>query len=760
MPTRKGERETGKGRILGRVASEHFVGRKAELRRIMSLAAQISGPRNLLISAAPMSGASELLRQSFDGLFRERGQASPFYFALSKRDQTAARAAKRFLHTFLVHVIAHRRGDENLIVAPPTLDELADLIPPSDYEWVERLVNTLERARDDADERAVVRLCLAAPQQAAARGARTIVLIDDLHLARELEGGADFGSEIAHAGSQSDSPFVISGARRSLLDVLNNADDVCRPAESEMIRLDRPSDEEARTIAEKLARGYGVAMNAETRDLMVEQCEGNPLFIASLMRAAQSANVRLESYREFQRLYVDELLGGRINRRFNSALEDLAPALDMRRALIRLLHETAESVDGKTSIEMWRKRLNLEGLELRKLLDELHARELVNFEASYVEAGRGLAWRDYLRASYRLHVAVEPRALVVAGTLIDALKRAPQTMARYYRREAAAGLRGIMERFNLQRVPASLLHNNRFARSYRGASAEEISEGLEMETDLVRLPQIVHSASCASFHPPINLMIDEERCAVAHGFDASPYAESNEVVWLAVEIESKLEAGRALTEIWLERLSQVAHACGFRRPRLWLVSPEGFTEDANELITEREAFASSRAQLELLTARLGDGVLSGRSVENEFEMIIPMGGDTELIAAHTVEQIARRLEFQPEAINQIKTALVEACINAAEHSLSPDRKIYQRFLLEDDKLVVTVSSRGIALPPTATFSGGLLQEQSNGKDVGPESARSGRRGWGLKLIRTLMDEVEFERVDDGTRLRMTKYLRK
>jgi anti-sigma regulatory factor (Ser/Thr protein kinase) len=35
-----------------------------------------------------------------------------------------------------------------------------------------------------------------------------------------------------------------------------------------------------------------------------------------------------------------------------------------------------------------------------------------------------------------------------------------------------------------------------------------------------------------------------------------------------------------------------------------------------------------------------------------------------------------------------------------------------------------------------------------------------RRGWGLKLIRSLMDEVEFERVDDGTRLRMTKYLRK
>jgi hypothetical protein len=34
-----------------------------------------------------------------------------------------------------------------------------------------------------------------------------------------------------------------------------------------------------------------------------------------------------------------------------------------------------------------------------------------------------------------------------------------------------------------------------------------------------------------------------------------------------------------------------------------------------------------------------------------------------------------------------------------------------------------------------------------------------RRGWGLKLIRTLMDEVEFEKVDDRTGSRMTKYIR-
>jgi anti-sigma regulatory factor (Ser/Thr protein kinase) len=99
--------------------------------------------------------------------------------------------------------------------------------------------------------------------------------------------------------------------------------------------------------------------------------------------------------------------------------------------------------------------------------------------------------------------------------------------------------------------------------------------------------------------------------------------------------------------------------------------------------------------------------------------------------------------------------LVEACINASEHSLSPDRKIYQRFRVESDKLVVTVSSRGVPVPPLVTAQG---QNNGNGDDSSEES--KGRRGWGLKLIRTLMDEVEFERVDDGTSLRMTKYLRR
>jgi serine/threonine-protein kinase RsbW len=333
-------------------------------------------------------------------------------------------------------------------------------------------------------------------------------------------------------------------------------------------------------------------------------------------------------------------------------------------------------------------------------------------------------------------------------------------MARHYRRASAMDLREVLTSFNFQRVPASLLRADQFSQSYKGTESEETAAGLDAETDLVRLPQIVHVASGVAFHPSMQSACDEERCAIAHGFDAGNYTDTNEVVWMAVEIESKLEAGRGLTEMWCDRLMGLARVCGFSRVRLWLVSPEGFSPEASELLNERAAYSSNRRQLELLTARLSvDAALPKiENVSDEFEMVIPMGDDTELIAAHTVEQIARRIDFQPEAINQIKTALVEACINAAEHSLSPDRKIYQRFRVESDRLVVTVSSRGVVPPGLSApmSDNGTPHDKGNGaRDTAKE-----RRGWGLKLIKSLMDEVEFERVDDGTRLRMTKYLRK
>jgi len=328
--------------------------------------------------------------------------------------------------------------------------------------------------------------------------------------------------------------------------------------------------------------------------------------------------------------------------------------------------------------------------------------------------------------------------------LLESLKRAPQTMARKYRRDAALDLDDLVMRFDCQTVPATLFHYDRFAALYRGEDVDLIKSGLADEAELFHLPQMVQAATCSSYTKMAPC--DTERCLVAHGFEGGEYTDENEIVWLCAEIDSKLEAGRELTDDWCNRISAFALERGIRRYRIWLIAREGFSAGASELLNERGAFGSSRQQFELLKSRLrADGEAVAQPAD-EFEMVIPMSADTEIIAARTAEQIARRVNFQPEAINQIKTAVVEACINAAEHSLSPDRKIYQRFVVEDDRLVIIVASRGVI--PAGVGSNSDTSNQGNG---------NGRRGWGLKLIKMLMDEVEFERVDDGTQLKMTKY---
>ncbi|HEX8558696.1 MAG TPA: ATP-binding protein [Pyrinomonadaceae bacterium] len=744
-------------RILARAAPDAFVGRGEILRELTALGSPKGGQQQgVLLFAAPESGASELLRQTFDELFRQRGGPAPVYFAFSRADAATTAAARRFLQTFLTQAVAHRRDDPTLVSAAPTLRTLLELAAPQDYEWVERLIHDFERAQGEGEERALVRLCFGAPQQAAAAGVRTVVLFDDVHLAERLRGEAAPAPLAAQAAAQSGAPFVVAGPRRRLLDALNGAAQLPALEGLRRLHLERLKEPDARALVEVLARQHGVEVTDETRDLAVQQLEASPHLISALLDAARAAGASLKSFRDFQSLYVDELLGGRLGRRFGAVLEEVAPAPALRRGLLRVLHESGPGAAGKSPAEAWMKRLGADAAEFERVMRLLHMHELASFHATYVEATPSTPWRDFLRVSYRLQVAAEPRALVVADTLVETLKRAPRTMARHYRREAALRLGEVMRGFNLQRVPASLLRYDRYVRMYRGLPRDEAPAALDAESDAVLLPQIVHAASCASFHPPVGQFCDEERCSVAHGFESGVYAEGVEVVWVAVEVESKLEAGRALTELWLDRLEQIAQACGFERARFWLVSREGFSAEAAELLNERDAYGSCAEQLGHLTARLGGDArgVGDAGAADEFAVELPMTEDAELIAAHTAEQIARRMDFQPEDINKIKTALVEACINAAEHSLSTERKIYNRFRVEGDKLVITVSSRGLSVPVTLPENGAA---DKNGN--GGEGAK-GRRGWGLKLIRTLMDDVEFERVDDGTRLRMTKYLRK
>jgi serine/threonine-protein kinase RsbW len=729
-------------KILSKVSAEHFFGRTSELEQILKHANSVEEKSGLLVLSAMGEGCTELLLQAYDQLFQDQLEVIPFYFSLDPNHKTAVQAARSFLQGYLLQVVAFRRNDDSLISSSPEICEIAEKAIPADAIWIDRLVDSCETESKLEDERSFVRNCLSSPLRAASHGAKSLVIIDKLHLAANLSGEISFLEELKEILSRADIPFILSGKRRFVLNASQTGN--TKLTNVNVLRLKRLAASDAAFLIEDLARESDVKINNQTRDLIIQQFSANPLFINSIFAAMREKNINPDSFQKLEKIYIDELFGGRFGKLCNTIFDEIAPNHQVQRQIIGLLYDSLTANSGKSEIEVWHRRLNVSDSEFSNIIRALNAFEIIILNNTIIEVTDNLdIFSDYIKLRFRLEILSEPRALVVADFLSESLKKAPLTMANFYRKTSALGLRELLAVFNCQELPTDLFDYAKFKADLKGFDDAEILNLLKVSEKL-KLPQIVYTANCVAFYPQIQQISDNERCSVALGFDYGTYLDENEVVWLVAEVDSKLEASKELTEFWCDRLEIVAIMCNFPKYKIWLITPEGFTAEASNVLNERTAYGSSRKQIELLVSMLdAKNVVKPRLKLNEYEMIVPMGDDTELIAAHAVEEIAKRHNFSPKAINQIKTALVEACINATEHSFSPDRKIYQKFTIEDDKIVITVSNRGVKIASPKTHK---------------TEPNEGRRGWGLKLMKSLMDEVVFEQVDDGTSISMTKYL--
>jgi serine/threonine-protein kinase RsbW len=724
-------------KLLADLPAEEFVGRDRELELLRRHAFTSTSPAGIVLLSAPVAGASELLRQVYDRLFTQRNNLIPFYFAFEKNDKTAVQAARRYLRQFLVQAAAFRRKDPAMLTSASDLNELADLAAASDAVWFDPLLKALDRGETN-DERAFVRNAVSAPLQAFARGSRVFVIVDDLHKA-PAEDAMSLIDELTAVFNHSRVPFIFSARRKMPVDVSN----------AEIVQLDLLDFNEAGTLVETLANKGGVTINDPTRDLIAAQLGGSPLLIRMLMLAARETGKSLESFQGVQRLYADELVRGRIGAYYKSAFESAIADPVTAQKVIELIHSVLDPEAGRISLESWERRLGLDKTEFQRLIRTLNIDEFVDVGSVQVKAIENEVLRDYVEAHYRRGSLDETSLAVTSHVVTTALKRSPRLMERLYRHRTSAALQQLVGSFDCQDIPLGLIDYRVFKETYKGTSNGEISRGMASESERFLLPHIAHSAAIADHYPPVDELIDPERTAYGAGFLDRTYSADNEVVWLAAEIESKLETSRELTESWIGVLEDVASARSLNNYRIWLVSPEGFSPESLDLLAQKNATGSSRRQVDMLRRYLEVGEIAVEDGEGiDYDITIPVGEDTELIAAQMLEEIAKRYDFPAKSVNQIKTALVEACINAVEHGHSPDRKIYQRFSVRDDRIVITVSNRGIK----------LADKLAERELTQIEPPREGRRGWGLNLIKGLMDDVRIEQVDDGTRISMTKFL--
>ena len=133
----------------------------------------------------------------------------------------------------------------------------------------------------------------------------------------------------------------------------------------------------------------------------------------------------------------------------------------------------------------------------------------------------------------------------------------------------------------------------------------------------------------------------------------------------------------------------------------------------------------------------------------QIELILPGDIDLEPVAVGAAGAVATQSGLPPERIEDVKTAVGEAFINAVEHGNRGrvDRQVILRFCREGDGLRVEVvdCGKGFDLDRLEVPH---LREKIEG--------RESRRGWGLFLMRGLVDHLEVDRcMPSGCRLSLT-----
>jgi|AP12_2_1047962.scaffolds.fasta_scaffold31162_3 serine/threonine-protein kinase RsbW len=133
----------------------------------------------------------------------------------------------------------------------------------------------------------------------------------------------------------------------------------------------------------------------------------------------------------------------------------------------------------------------------------------------------------------------------------------------------------------------------------------------------------------------------------------------------------------------------------------------------------------------------------------EVVLHLPVVPNVELVAAKAVETLGGALGMHQTHVEAASVAMVEACLNAMEHGGGP---VTVRLRSENHAaklcLLIEVEDHGQGFDPARA------PKNSSSRVLGSSS----RRGWGLTLIRELMDDVQIQSEPGMTLVSMRKYV--
>jgi serine/threonine-protein kinase RsbW len=127
---------------------------------------------------------------------------------------------------------------------------------------------------------------------------------------------------------------------------------------------------------------------------------------------------------------------------------------------------------------------------------------------------------------------------------------------------------------------------------------------------------------------------------------------------------------------------------------------------------------------------------------------LPKIPDIELVALEGLNRLGRYLGISDEKIGEARILVTEAIINGLEHSGENNPTVNIEFTMSPRELTIYVRDYGKGFVPSNVPEPDLKSKLASGS----------KRGWGLKLMKSMSDDFRIESDTTGTKITIRKLL--